>query len=159
MEAESRLHVVERERDIYRLLALRWQRRLQAAMNERGENNEGAAGADDEHLFAGIDDVAAAAIFAGDEAGLPLVIRLGGLGAMIRRFQHDSDDEDEEETDGGDENNGQVDMDGDSDMSEDGDAMEASEAEPMAVSPEAIESSPMNVRPQVRTVSITSHDL
>lgn len=159
IEAESRLHVVERERDIYRLLALRWQRRLQATMNERGE---GGAAAGDDDLFSGIDDVAAAAVFAGDE---PLVVRLGGLGAMIRRFQRDSDDEEEEDgedTDGAEENNGQADMEDDETvMSEDGDAMEATnhDTEPMSVSPEAAEAVIDSVRPQARTVSITGEDL
>jgi len=157
-EAEARLHMVERERDIYRLLALRWQRRLQASVNERGEGASAAARDDD--LFSGIDDVAAAAVFAGDE---PLVLRLGGLGAMIRRFQHGSDDEGDD-TDSVDENqDGQADMEEEETetvMSEDADAMESTlVAEPMSVSPDSVESSMNNARPQARTVSITSEDL
>ena len=38
LEAEARLHAVERERDVYRLLAHRWQSRLQTLLRERGGN-------------------------------------------------------------------------------------------------------------------------
>ena len=166
-EAEARLHLVERERDIYRLLALRWQRRLQAVASERSGHAAAAAGGDGESI-PGLDDVAAAAVFAADE---PLMGRLGGLGAMIRRFQEDSDDDDddddeEDEEDGNEaevDDLGQADMDEDSDVSVGGESMQDSSgfiaAEPMAVSAAAYAASDLAVRSQPRTVSISSEDL
>lgn len=155
MEAEARLHVLERERDVYRLLALRWQRRLQAVTRERDTANAGA-NANDDDLLSGLEDIAASAVF-GNE---PLVVSLG-LGSLIRRFQRDTDDEEslDEDEDATDEH---ADMEDDTQMSEEeGETMEdvtvAVDVEPMSVSPTG--SSELVVRSQVRTVSISSEDL
>lgn len=156
LEAETRLHMAERERDIYRVLALRWQRRLQAALSERGRN---VGNMDDDDILARVDDVAAAAAGAGDE---PLVIRLGGLGAMLERFQADSDEEDDDAEEADDDQD-HAEMEDATAMSEDAaeTMQEASEAhdevEPMALSPAT--ASALAARPQMRTVSITSEDL
>lgn len=147
MAAEARLHMLEKERDVYRLLALRWKRRVQDLTNNRGERE---GNADD--FVSGIDDIAAAAI-----ADEPLLIGLGGLGAMLRRLRAaamSDDDNDDDDDDHEDDNDGAADMEDDSDESDDGDAMQEGleDMEPMPVSGAGI-------RPQTRTISITSDDL
>jgi hypothetical protein len=151
LDAETRLHLAERERDVYRLLALRWQSRLRTLTNERGDHD------DNDEAFTGSEDVAhvAAAVFA-DE---PAALGLGGLGVLIRRFQSqysDSDEEVEEDSDH------QGRMEDDSESEDDSASMEAETdvnelPESMAVSPGTSQS--LTVRPQARTVSITSEDL
>jgi hypothetical protein len=151
LDAESRLHLAERERDVYRLLALRWQSRLRTVMNERGDQDV------DDEAFVGSEDVAhvAAAVFA-DE---PISIGLGGLSVLIRRFQaqySDSDNEAEEESDH------QGRMEDDSESEDDSAAMEdesevTGPSESMAESPPTSQS--LTVRTQPRTVSISSEDI
>jgi hypothetical protein len=152
LDAETRLHLAERERDVYRLLALRWQSRLRALTNEQGDHD-----GDDGEAFIGAEDVAhvAAGVFA-DE---PVSLGLGGLSVLIRRFQSqysDSDDEVEEDSDR------QGRMEDGSESEDDSAAMEDEDdvnepPESIAVSPRTSQS--LSVRPQARTVSITSEDL
>jgi hypothetical protein len=151
LDAETRLHLAERERDVYRLLALRWQSRLRTLTNERGDHD------DNGEDFTGSEDVAhvAAAVFADEPASLGL----GGLGVLIRRFQSqysDSDEEVEEDSDR------QGRMEDDSESEDDNAAMEDETdvnepPESMAVSPRTSQS--LTVRRQARTVSITGEDL
>jgi hypothetical protein len=153
-DAETRLHLAERERDVYRLLALRWQTRLQVAMGEVGGS---AAG--DNHSVIGADDIAqvSAAVFA-DE---PTMLGLGGLSVMMRRFQAENSDGDDDEVQDSDR---QSHMEDDSDSDDSGGSMEdettemngIDDSESMAMSPT---SQSMSVRPQARTVSITSEYL
>jgi hypothetical protein len=158
-EAESRLRLVERERDVYRLLAQRWQNRLQAVMGERMETGTSAeSGLGDDDVFAGIDEVAAAAVFGANE---PFILRWGPI---VRRFQRNGEDADEEEDDeaesedGNSENEDQDDMDEDSESSSDeAETMNDESMDGMAAAP--LLSSSISVRPQLRTVSITSEDL
>jgi hypothetical protein len=153
-DAEARLRMAERERDSYRLLALRWQARLQAMMNERG----GAALEVDELLDG--DDIAqaAAAVFNND----PVFLRLGGMNAIIQQFHEDtSDDGDEDPHDDDDDATGQADMDAESD--DDGSTTMADAADETAsefgmVVSSPVVSSAVQVR-QARTVSISSHAL
>jgi hypothetical protein len=150
LDAETRLHLAERERDVYRLLALRWQSRLRALTNERGDHS----GNHDE-AFVAAEDVAdvAAGVFA-DE---PVSLGLGGLGVLIRRFQaqnSDSDDEVEEDHQGRMEDDSESE-DGSAVMEEETDVDELPES--IAVSPRTSQS--LSVRSQTRTVSITSEDL
>lgn len=86
LQAESRLHLVERERDVYRLLALRWQSRLQGIMRERGTTQ-------DDDAMVGLEDFAEVARSA--FANEPLLLRLGSLSALMRQLQRESDNEDE----------------------------------------------------------------
>jgi hypothetical protein len=150
MEAETRLHVVERERDVYRLLALRWQSRLQALANERGTE------IDDDSLV-GVDDIAEAAssVFANE----PLILRLGGLRAMMRQFQHGNsdDDDDNEDEDEDNTNHGGMDEESEEETDDMEEATDEHETEAMSVSP--ADSPVISGRPQARTVSISSQDL
>lgn len=162
-EAESRLQLMERERDVYRLLAQRWQRRLQTVMGERMETGTSVgSGVGDDDVFAGIDDVAAAAVFGANE---PLIFRWG---PVVRRFQRNAEDDDEQEDDEGESENGnsegedqdddQDNMDEDSESSSDeSETMNDESMESMAASP--MLASSISVRPQLRTVSITSEDI
>jgi hypothetical protein len=144
LDAETRLHLAERERDVYRLLALRWQSRLRILTNEQGDHS-----ADDAEAFVAAEDVAnvAAGVFA-DEPVL--------LNVLIRRFQSqnsDSDDEVEEDSD----HHGH--MEDDSESEDDSAVMEDETdvddlPESIAVSPRTSQS--LSVRLQARTVSITS---
>lgn len=144
LAAEARLHMLEKERDVYRLLALRWKRRVQDLTNIRGERE---GNADD--FLSGIDDIAAAAI-----ADEPLLIGLGGLGAMLRRLRAAAMSDDDDDDDHEDDNDDAADMEDDSNGSDDGDAMQETleDMEPMPVSG-------AEIRPQTRTISITSDDL
>lgn len=83
MQAEARLHSVERERDVYRLLALRWQARLQGMLQEQGS--------DDDDAMVGMEDFAEVASTA--LANEPILLRLGSLSALMRQFQRDRDNE------------------------------------------------------------------
>jgi hypothetical protein len=149
LNAETRLHLAERERDVYRLLALRWQSRLRTLTNERGDHS-----GDDDEAFVAAEDVAnvAAGVFANE----PISLGLGGLSVLIRRFQSqnsDSDDEVEEDSD----HHGR--MEDDSESEDDSAVMEDETdvddlPESIAVSPRTSQS--LSVRPQARTVSITS---
>jgi hypothetical protein len=144
LDAETRLHLAERERDVYRLLALRWQSRLRILTNEQGDHS-----AADAEAFVAAEDVAnvAAGVFA-DEPVL--------LNVLIRRFQSqnsDSDDEVEEDSD----HHGH--MEDDSESEDDSAVMEDETdvddlPESIAVSPRTSQS--LSVRLQARTVSITS---
>jgi hypothetical protein len=151
LDAETRLHLAERERDVYRLLALRWQSRLRTLTNEPGDH-------DDDEAFIGSDDVAhvAAAVFANE----PVSLGLGGLSVLIRRFQSqysDSDDEVEEDSDH------QGRMEDDSESEDDSAAMEdetdINDEPPESIAASTRSSQSVSVRSQARTVSITSEDL
>jgi hypothetical protein len=155
MDAEARLSMAERERDIYRVLALRWQRRLQAMMNERGE---GAGSVGDEDLFAEVDQVAASAVFDGAVYDF---LNVGGMGALIRRRPEQDSDGDESGDSDGDNDNGndmEEEEEEEDDMSEASevmiDAADSNESEAMSVSP--VVSSSLAERSQARTVSISS---
>jgi hypothetical protein len=54
--AEARLRVVERERQIYRIMAMRWQRRFQKSTSTDGVSQN------DDEIFAGLDVTASAAL-------------------------------------------------------------------------------------------------
>jgi len=91
MEAEARCQMAERERDVYRMLARRWQSRLHHLLQQH--NNRSSAGeSNDVNMEEDIVHLngreAAAAIF--------------GLGAMLRGFTSDSDHESESSEDEGD---------------------------------------------------------
>jgi hypothetical protein len=155
VEAESRLQLVERERDVYRLLAQRWQRRLQAATNERTEarSSGGGGGLGDEELLAGIDDVAAATLFGAND---PLILRFGPI---VRRFHRNDveDAEDEDATEGeSDVEEEQADMDEDPDSSSLEEETMQDELMDESTAESPVPSHSMNVRSQIRTVSISS---
>jgi hypothetical protein len=159
-EAESRLRLMERERDVYRLLAQRWQSRLQTVMGERMETGTSAeSGLGDDDVFAGIDEVAAAAVFGASE---PFILRWGPI---VRRYQRNGEEGDEEEDGGAESDDGNSDDDDHDDMDEDSDSS-SDEADTMndesmdsTAASSALLASSISARPQVRTVSITSEDL
>jgi hypothetical protein len=90
LEAEARCHIVERERDFYRLLARRWQSRLDSLLNQRGGDSVSESES--------AEDAAAYALLDGREQ-----VAIFGFGGMIRRFRNrsgayeSSDDDDEDD--------------------------------------------------------------
>ena len=144
LQAESRLHLVERERDVYRLLALRWQSRLQGIMRERG------TAADDESM-AGMEDFAEVARSA--FANEPLLLRLGSLSVLMRQFQPESDNEEEAYPDGDDSESDHMD---DDDLDED-EAVENDEA--MSVTADTSVAVNLGRSSQARAVPISKSDL
>jgi protein-L-isoaspartate O-methyltransferase len=82
LEAETRLRVAERERDGLRLLTTRLQSRLQAVENGEEVDYNASASRDLETF---IND--------------PFLLR--GIGALIRRFQQDSSEDEDDEEDAG----------------------------------------------------------
>jgi hypothetical protein len=92
LEAEARCHIVERERDVYRLLSRRWQSRLNSLLNQRdGESVSESDSVEDA-------SASASALLRGrDQAA---IFEFGG---MFRRFRNrpaayeSSDDDDEDE--------------------------------------------------------------
>ena len=165
MEAEARCHVAERERDVYRLLARRWQCRLQHLLQQQRNPSGNNNGVDLEDEVFTLNGRESAAIF--------------GLGAMLRGFQSDSDDESEDEEHGGandmdaedTEQNGHQEDEAEEDIDEDSDNdnyvflsddeevqdLEDSEASMSLGDPDRPSSSAkaLVIRPQVRTVSIS----
>jgi len=155
LDAETRLRLVERERDAYRRLALRWQSRLQSVTRNRDGTAAAARGEDADED----DDV--------DDDDNSVFARAGGLNAIIRQFQEEagsSDDDDDDDTQG--EEDAERDA-MDAEESDDADggelnvAMEDAETESdsestMAASPPESVSSPVFLR-QARTVSVASH--
>jgi len=140
VDVESRLRVVERERDAYRRLALRWQSRLQSVLRNQDRNREAADDANDDSAFM-----------------LP-----GDLNAIIRQFQDEAVSSDEEDTQGGEPmdaelSEGDDDNDSNAAMEDAEEEESASDSEStMAASPPE-SSSPVFLR-QARTVSIASHE-
>lgn len=136
LQTETRLISLERERDMYREMAVRLQSRLHAVLHGRANHMD----MEDEVIVAEFDEIADL---------FPLV---RSLTASARRHeQHDQDDEEEDDDDD----------DSESEMEEEtatssmeGIARENSNDD-MAVSP--VHASNMASR-QVRTVSISSHD-
>ena len=143
-DLERRVESLERERDVYRFLAMRWQARMQGPIDASD-----------------VDDVAdaAAAIFGGLPEGYRADLLLTRRQRAHAQAHVEVDSGDEEESDG--EEMVSVASESFSSM-EDGGAEESGEeevfvdAEPMSVSP--VETS-IRSRNQVRTVSISSHDL
>lgn len=138
VDAESRLRVVERERDAYRRLALRWQSRLQSVMRDQDRHGE-AADANDDAAFM-----------------LP-----GDLNAIIRQFQDEAASSDEENTQGEEPmdaelSEGDDDNDSNEEMEDAEDESTSDSESTMAASPPE-SSSPVFLR-QARTVSVASHE-
>ena len=171
LEAEARCHAAERERDVYRLLAHRWQTRLQELLHQRTSNASSAATEHDDSIVVRQDDMEAALDSILQERGRRTVV----ISTMLRRFQSEDDDEelvDSEMEEDDDEMHAEVAARGsnetfDNDESSHDSAQRTFRADSvtmddaddddtaMAVSPaKAIAS-----RPQVRTVSISTSDL
>lgn len=112
IEAEARCHAAERERDVYRLLANRWQSRLRDLLRHRGGDASAAVGDQDNAVAAGQDDMEAALDSILEERRGSRAIVVSAM--MLRRFQGEDDDDDEEE----DEHSSEMEEDGD-DMLED----------------------------------------
>jgi hypothetical protein len=165
-DAEMRLRVMERERDGYRRLAVRVQARLQAIMNDRGEN----LGEPDDMLTD--DDASHGAFFNPSDA---IFLGLSGRSAIIRRLQQDlSDDHDDDAEDdmenGVDDfmNRGEIGaetLDDESTSSDDdvSDENESSSLESvlptMQVVRSPVASSPKTIGRPTRTVSVSSDDM
>ena len=92
IDAETRCSMAERERDIYRLLARRWQSRLNAVLNRRGEEPglEGEA----------VEDATSGAMFLNGREQVAIF----GLGGMFRHMRTHAgagaDSDDGEDDDG-----------------------------------------------------------
>jgi hypothetical protein len=154
-EAEARLQLAERERDVYRLLAMRWQARLQAVLT--GEQNTADIDFESEENLVDMDDVAeaASALFA-DE---PHMLRFGSLSSVIRRFQRSRERRafiDRAAENASDDSDGDISF--ETQMDEDDDSAENGQDEPQEVQPMQIsqpEGSDATLgRAQPRTVSI-----
>jgi hypothetical protein len=138
MEAEARCQLAEEERDVYRVLARRYQLRLETALRRNGRGNQDTNGGGASDIEEDEEEEA------GDAAMVPLRVRvmsgreqavIFGLGAMLRSIQYESggdgedeedddDDIDEDEVEGDDRNaasqraNAVMDEDGDEDANE-----------------------------------------
>jgi hypothetical protein len=96
LEAETRCHLAEKERDVYRLLARRWKSRLNVAL---GEHDEGNSLIEAEN----IEEAAAAMLLGGREN-----MSMFGFGGIFRRlravqalsFERDEDSDDSEANEG-----------------------------------------------------------
>jgi protein-L-isoaspartate O-methyltransferase len=166
LEAEARLHAAERERDVYRLLANRWQSRLQALLRGRGRNAASAASEEDDAVVATRSDMETALDTILNENGRRAIV----VSAALRRFHADSDeDEDHDsEMDEDDHDMHEAVAAGDDDASLD-DASARRSRRAYSVTMEDVDAdesdlvaSPTDAfasRPQVRTVSISSEDL
>jgi hypothetical protein len=163
VEVEARCHAAERERDLYHLLADRWQSRLQDLLRQNTSHANQVETHDDM-------DSALVAILNERRTNSAFV-----FGSMLRRLQNeDEDDQDlvdsemEEDNDemlqeGQSQNDGEENI--DADISSDDDnvgqsfdsatTMDEDDDRPMSVSP----TSKPFVSREVRTVSISSDDL
>lgn len=116
LEAESRCHLAEKERDVYRILARRWKARLNETRGVNGDDSDES-----------IEEAAAAMLLGGRE---PLAAF--GLGHLFRRFRaraeaaaqaDDEEEEDEDELEEDDDDSSAMEED-DLDVDEDDVAME-----------------------------------
>lgn len=158
LEAEARCHIAERERDVHRLLARRWQNRLQTLMQQQQQED----GDDGNGAFDLTRRERSAAMF--------------GLGIMFRGFQSDSDEDSSDDENG---INDDMDAEAVEEQGEDEESIEEdSDDEHFAVFPEGEEEAPdleeseasmslspssspttakaLVVRPQLRTVSFST---
>lgn len=156
LEAEARCHIAERERDVHRLLARRWQNRLQTLMQQQQDGDDGNGAFDLTRRER------SAAMF--------------GLGIMFRGFQSDSDEDSSDDENG---INDDMDAEAVEEQGEDEESIEEdSDDEHFAVFPEGEEEAPdleeseasmslspssspttakaLVVRPQLRTVSFST---
>jgi hypothetical protein len=161
LEADARCDLAEKERDIYKLLALRWKGRRRQGANQQLAEEDGM-----EHV-----EEAATAMLLGGRGSLSLV----GLRNVFRRFQDHASDSDESDDydDVGDElfDESNTDrMEEDDNMIEDDGDEESSvsmnsdsglgRASLISESGETYQSSnALVIRRQVRTVSITGEDI
>lgn len=115
LEAERRCEMAEKERDVYRLLARRWQSRMQASSGNADNDNET------------VEEAAAAILMSGREHNM-----MFGLGNMLRRFrarasasarqeEDSSEGEEEDSDDASDRMEEDNDEDDDHEMNEDSD--------------------------------------
>ena len=182
MEAETRAQLAEEEKDVYRVLARRYQLRLEAALRRSGRQHE----RDEEEDMVPLNGTGSRGLSGREQAVI------FGLGAMLRSIQYESgddeeddddevDDIDEEEGDDGIEeghNTNGMEEDGSihgqdnsnesmAEQEEEDDDESDSDEIPSSFLPLAAQgmvtamshASALVVRPQRRTVSITSEDL
>lgn len=157
LEAETRCHLAEKERDVYRLLARRWKARLGSMLEER----------DGEDLIA-VESIeeAAAAMLLGDRENISM-FRLGGLLQHYRVLNGGAFDSEEDSDGSDDENEEMVEhneadiMDEDEEemndgMLEDGDGDGDGDGEESVRSATAMESQDVAKSIEVRTVRTVS---
>ncbi|CAB9506930.1 Protein-L-isoaspartate O-methyltransferase domain-containing protein [Seminavis robusta] len=184
MEAEARCQLAEEERDVYRVLARRYQLRLEAALRRNGRDNHHNNHSSASDIEEDEEEEGEARAMSGREQAV-----IFGLGAMLRSIQYESggdDDEDEEEDDDdideddedeGSEPNeatgrasgGNVHMeeDGHEELNEEMDENDGDDDDdsgsvsyfPLGTHGMTAHSTSLIVRPQRRTVSITAEDL
>jgi hypothetical protein len=179
LEAESRCHIVERERDVYRLLARRWQSRLDSLLNQRGGDGDSVLSESES-----VADAAASNLLLGGREQAAIF----GFEGIFRRFSNrsasyesseddnDEDDDHDEDIEVSEENEARLmeedidamneedmfDDDTDGSLSSTGNELPveragSSVAQQMAMSAETAKV--IASRPQVRTVSISGPDL
>jgi hypothetical protein len=176
LEAETRCHAAERERDVYRLLAHRWQTRLQDLLRQRGGSASVASDRDNtvverqEEREAALDSIL-------HERGRRAIV----IGTVLRRFQSEDDDDDDEEIEDSemdeddDEVQAEVAARGSNDTFDDDESshddsarrtyradsvtMEDADDGDLAMAASPTTAKAIVSRPQVRTVSISSDDL
>jgi hypothetical protein len=173
LEAEARLHAVERERDVYRLLAHRWQARLQTLLRERGGNAASLANEEDDTVAAGQTDMETALdTILSETVGRQAIV----VSATLRRFHAESESEEEEDHGSEmeeDDHDMQEAVAADDDNASSDDINGGRSRRAYSVTMEDVDSDESDVmassttgsamslasRPQVRTVSISSEDL
>ena len=96
MEAEARCQMAEEERDVYRVLARRYQLRLEAALRRSGRSEEEANSdieEDEEEAGEAMAPLGGRALSGREQAVI------FGLGAMLRSMQYESGGEDDDDDD------------------------------------------------------------
>jgi hypothetical protein len=161
LEAESNCHIAERERDVYRLLARRWQSRLNSVLNQRDDEAFSEAGS--------VEDAAAAMVLSEREQ-----VAIFGLGGLFRRAAATGSDDDDEnngdieeilEINGGSrmeddsENEDMVDEDDDSESTGSDQRVAAVASRDSTTGMSVSSRQAVLLRPQVRSVSIEGEDL
>jgi hypothetical protein len=99
MEAEARCQLAEEERDVYRVLARRYQLRLEAALRRNGHSNQESNGNGASDIEEDEEEEAGGArmvplrgrVMSGREQAV-----ISGLGAMLRSIQYESGGDEEE---------------------------------------------------------------
>mmetsp|Transcript_47451 Transcript_47451/g.143649 ORF Transcript_47451/g.143649 Transcript_47451/m.143649 type:complete len:265 (+) Transcript_47451:1284-2078(+) len=92
VEAEARCHVAERERDVYRLLARRWQSRLHLILQQQrlaastSSTHSSAGAVSSSHDVAVQENSSIGGSLADDSLGEDGTVALLGLGAMLRQI-------------------------------------------------------------------------
>jgi hypothetical protein len=142
-ELEARLRATERERNIYRLMAVRWQKRLRSLSMDEEDSS-----VTEDEVMATVDETAASSALVDGRLRLVVVRRnrfAAGRGNDRDEQSHSSSDDNDEADEDGDD---------DTDSNGDGDDFSLMSEE----SQEHEHASAFAIRPQIRSVSISAED-